>query len=705
MKVRSFFTFLNKYKYILIIVPLVTLIAAYFILESLPDKYVSSAQIATGIIDASRSVSDKDNTHAQVEREFSNLISIAKLKKVIDQVSYQLIVHDLSDTAHFRDISQHFKISDTAAVHHILSIYNNKIKNGATLSSGNKEEKALIDLLISMGYDDRSLKQGLDISRESESDYITISFTSENPKLSAFVVNALSKDFIAYYSVFVKKSQLNTADYLTNLLVEKKDTLDKKQREYQDYKIRNGVVNPDEQAKSFYEQIATYNDKKNQAIRDIASYDGAIKNIDERFNPKDRKYIEATLSQYNQAITSTEAQLRALNEEYVRAGFNPKYKPALDSLQKQLASQINSSSDKYITNPLVAKDDLVKQKMNLEVSRDLAKYSVEAIDHALTDLEAQKTQLSKVDAVVKTYELDISLAQQAYLEILNKYNQSNLQSNFAINLVQVDTATPDEAIPSNKLQILIICGVTSLLLCLLIAFIHNLYDNKIKEPADLIDRTHLPVLGTLNKIDNPSEDLTTLWDVEQRHKMKQFKELLRSVRFEIDQELKDEKVVAITSLGEGEGKTLLATSLAYAYAAINRKVLLIDGNFDHPSVSNSMQPKAYVEDHFRSSSYIERENNEIVVLGNRGEDITLLEINDEKHILNDLNDFRLRYDIILIDLPPLDSLNKSKEWVLFANKLIAVFEVNHSISRSQNQVINYLKNLKGKFSGWILNKV
>ena len=148
----------------------------------------------------------------------------------------------------------------------------------------------------------------------------------------------------------------------------------------------------------------------------------------------------------------------------------------------------------------------------------------------------------------------------------------------------------------------------------------------------------------------------------------------------------------------------MATSLAYSYAAINKKVLLIDGNFNNPSISNTISPKLYIEDYFRNSSYIERDGNEIVVLGNHGEDITLLEINDEKHIQSDLNDLKLRYDIILMDLPPLDSLNKSKEWILFANKVIAVFGVNQSISRSQSQYIIYLKNLNSKFAGWVLNK-
>ncbi len=186
--------------------------------------------------------------------------------------------------------------------------------------------------------------------------------------------------------------------------------------------------------------------------------------------------------------------------------------------------------------------------------------------------------------------------------------------------------------------------------------------------------------------------------------MQQFKELLRSIRFEIDQELKGEKILAITSLAEGEGKTLLAASLAYSYAAINKRVLLIDGNFNHPSVTNSIQPKLYVEDYFRNSAYIERDDNAISVLGNRGGDVTLLEITDERLIQNEFDDLKSKYDVILIDLPPLDSLNKSKEWLLFANKTIAVFEANKSIDKSEGQYIDYLKNLNTKFAGWVLNK-
>jgi len=708
MELSSYFSLLGKYKYIIIIIVLATVIASYFLVKNLPDDYVSTTQISTGITDASKHILDKDANPAvqqdEVNREFNNLIEILKLKKLIDNVSYQLIIHDLSSPDPFRKLNHQFKNLSAAAIQHALLVYRAKLQNGEPLSLYNKDENGLEELLISMKYDERSLRKYLDVQRDVESDFITVSFTSENPQLSAYVVNTLCKEFLNYYTINIKQSESNATTFLSNLLVEKRNALNEKKDSLQQYKIKNGILNLDDQAKSIFTQILAYKDKKIEAERTIASYDGAVKAINNRFDPKDRKYIESTISQYNQAITNTQDQLRTLTDEYVHSGFNPSYKPAIDSLQKQLTAEIDNTSDKYITNPLVNKDNLVAKKLELEVNRDLARYSVGAIDRELAGLNARFDRLVPFDATVKTFESDISIASQEYLDVLNKYNALNLQSNFSIKLNQVQEATPSIAEPSKKMLLIVLSGAVSLFLCLLVLFVLFYLDDNIKEPEDLVRRTQLPLLGALNTISGPKPDLRKLWDVENRQRMKQFKELLRSVRFEIDQELKGEKVLAITSLGPGQGKTLLATSLAYSYSAINKKVLLIDGNFDNPTISKTVQPKMFIEDYFRSNAYIERDTTAISILGNRGGDVTLLEINDENHIRSEFNDLKSRYDIILIDLPPLDSLNKSKEWILFANKTIAVFEANKTIDRSEGQYIDYLKNLRNKFAGWVLNK-
>lgn len=709
MEPSSFFTLLRKYIYVLIIIPLVAVIATFFLVRRLPDNYVSHAQIATGIVDASRHLLDKDNSpnvqSDQVYREFSNLMEIIKLKVVIDNVSYSLIIHDLSEEYPFRHFVTFKNISE-AAKEHALTVFRDKLRTSSSLSVYNKDENGMISLLRDMGYDEHSLLKKLDISRNGESDFLSIGFTSENPQLSAFVCNTLSKEFINYYTVNIKQNESDAVSFLTTLLAQKKTALDEKTSALQQYKIKNGILNLEDQSKDIFAQMLVYTDKKMQAQQEIASKNGALKNIDAKFDPKERKYIENVLSEFNQSAASVQDQIHTFNDQYVRSGFDPRYKHTLDSLQRELSTQLSKTSDHYLTNPLVAKDNLVQKKLELEISRDLAKYSVSAIDNELKNLNARYARLVPFDATVKTYQFDIDIAMKEYMDVLNKYNTTNLQSNFSIKLRQVEYATPEVAEPSKKILLVLVSGVIMFVFCIVVLFGMFYLDENVTVPVDLVNRTKLPLLGSLNLVKGPQLELQTLWDVEHRHKMQTYKELLRSIRFEIDQELKGEKVLAVTSLGAGEGKTLLAMSLAYSYAAINKRVLLIDGNFENPTLSRTLQPKLFIEDYFRNNyHYIDKPENKISVLGNRGEDITLLEIADEAHIYDVINELRSQFDIILIDDSPLDSLNRSKEWLLFANKVIAVFEANKKIEKAQVQYIDYLRSLNNQFAGWILNKV
>lgn len=94
----------------------------------------------------------------------------------------------------------------------------------------------------------------------------------------------------------------------------------------------------------------------------------------------------------------------------------------------------------------------------------------------------------------------------------------------------------------------------------------------------------------------------------------------------------------------------------------------------------------------------------ISVLGNQGNDITLLEIDNEKTIQQKFLRLKSMYDIIIIEVQDLDKMNKAKEWMLFADKTIAVFEANRAFSETKNASVKYLRVLGPKFAGWIFNK-
>jgi Mrp family chromosome partitioning ATPase len=232
-------------------------------------------------------------------------------------------------------------------------------------------------------------------------------------------------------------------------------------------------------------------------------------------------------------------------------------------------------------------------------------------------------------------------------------------------------------------------------------------DQSIHVPHELVNQTELPVLGFLPFIQPFNIDMKEIWEANENDKLKSnFKKLLNSVRFEVYSEMKDSKLLMVTSLASGEGKTLFSLSLAYSYFMINKKVLLIDGNFESPKIKSGDESALFLDDYLNNKISLQDISKEgvINILSSRGGDISLFELSNEINIKEKLEALKSAYDIVIIEISSLNTLNKAKEWILFAERLIAVFEANQTLSFSKKQQIDYLRILDDKFIGWVMNK-
>lgn len=709
MELSDYFKILSRHRFTLIIIPLITVVLTFFLVRNLPDVYNSQAQIATGIIDQTQpTLNEGLLQESKINQEFSNLIEMMHLKKVVDQVTYQLIIHDLSSKKPFKKPSSELEALSAGERKHALQIYSALYKERKQLNLSDPDQIALNEIITSMRYDEASINKMLLIFRANNSDFITVKFQAENALLSAFAVNTLCSEFISYYNTLVKENQARAVTFLRTLSEQKKVALDEKVAELRSYKIQNRVLNLDEQAKTIYGQIAEFETRREQAERDIVAFQGALNGIDNKFDPKDRKYIESALVRINQDIINTKMQLRKLNDLYIQNDFDEQYKKQIDALQNDLTSQISQSADKYISNPLAAKQELITQKVALQIQFDLSKFSIQSIKDELTRLNKKFDTMVPHEAVVQSMESAIEIAGKEYLEILQRYNQSSLEAEFSVQLRLAEIALPELPQPSKKMLLVILSGIISFVFCLFVLFILFYLDHSIKKPLDLANKTGFPVLGSLRLITGDKLNLAKIWAPGQGTvEMQLLKDQLRAIRFEVDNDLKDQKILLVSSMNEQEGKTLFAISLAYAYSMMNKKVLLIDGNFNHPSISETLKPNLFLEDYFSgqevSPGFLS--GSAFEAIGNRGGDISILEISDENIIKERLAYLKTRFDLIIIESPALNSMNKAKEWVLMAEKVLAVFEVNKDISEDQQQAIEYLRKQEGKFIGWILNKV
>ena len=714
-EVKRFIQLLWRNRIIIIAVPLLTVMITFYIVRNLPDTYSSPTQIATGIVDETQQMAFADASllqESRVNQKFINLIETMRSKSLIDQVSYQLILHDLTSDKPFKDKTILYTNGlNEDAIAHAIEVYTKKYKNREALNLRDSDEAGLAVVLGWMGYDSGTILDGLSIYRLGASDFIYLDYESQNAELSAFVVNAIAKEFIKDYTGLVKENQKASVDFLRNLMDIKSDTLEQRISRLAAYKIENKILDLSSQALQVLNEIATYKNQQQETEKTMASLSGAINNIDSKFNPLDRKYAESIIVGPNQDLVTTRLEMQNLLDKYINNDFDEQYKKSIDSLQQIMASKINSINDKYITNPLNTKQNLIQQKLDLQIQYDLAAFSLNSIKKHIEDISGKFNDLVPHEAMLTSMERDIDVVTKEYQELLAQYNQISMESAFPVKLRQVQIAMPGAPNPSKKMLLVILSGIVSGFFCIMIFFAIFFFDNRIQDSNALAISTRTPVLGFLHLVGRSTMDLKGIWsNIHGTSEIKEFKKQLRSTRFEVNKELSPTsdrgQILSITSINEGEGKTLISACIAYTYIMVNKRVLLIDGNFDNPSITKNSNTKIFLEDFLRTGSldYL-KSNSGIMVMGNRGGDKSLLEIDNEQTIMERLDQLRSHFDIILVETPSLSTLNKAKEWILFTDKTLGVFEANQTLDLEKKQHINYLTGLNGHFIGWVLNKV
>ena len=709
MDFSSFFRILKRHKLTLILVPAISVIITYFLVRNQPDVYASQVKIATGITDQTQKVLSfmADAQESKINQDFSNLMEMMRSKKVLDQVGYKLMIHELTSNEPYSKPSKLFKQLNLSAKEHAVKVYTDLYNHRKPLALADADQNGLNKLLESMHYDNQSMLKNMTVYRIPNSDYLYVEYDSDSPTLSAEAVNSVSEEFIDYYTYLIKDSQKKAVDFWTSLLQTKKDTLDKETDSLKAYRLRHNVVNPTEKAQNLYAQISDFEGRRQEALRTIVSTQTTINYIDSKFDPSDRQYIESTRVNTNQRIASAQNQLKELDDQYVKSDFDPKYEPQIDSLNKVINAKVMQLNDKEITNPLSSKQLLIDQKIQAQIQNEQARRSTSAINNELIRLNKEFNELVPTESTVEGYQNAISRATAEYLEVLQKYNQTNLESKIAVQLRVLEPGELGTAQPSKKMLLVIISGVVSVVFCVLALFVLFFFDNSIRNPQELANATKVPVLGHICMLNSSVIDLQEIWhNPDSVGEIRSFRNLMQTLRFETDIELTDgQKVLLINSISKGAGKTFVAINLAYAYSFINKKVLVIDGNIHNNGITQFTKTRYFIEDFLNDTlddSFLGNFS-KIKVLGNKGGDISILEISSEENIREKFTKLRDAFDIIIIESPSLGNLNKSKEWTLFCDKILAVFEAGKIVNDKYKRNIQYLQSLDGKFIGWVLN--
>lgn len=709
MDIKSFLKVVLKYKWALIIVPIVSVIITYFLVQNLPKQYSSEAQISTGLLDPSKKIiNDQNVDFFKISQQFSNIIEKLKMKKIMHLLSYNLILHDLEQPEKsFRKYSEKIDSLNLQDKQEVIRLFKEKLLNRSILTlADNKGKYKLLDIVSSVGYNDYALSQELDITHADNSDYITIQFLSENPDLSAFVVNTLSREFINNYSSDVNTNQNNSIVLLDSLLKSKAQFMNEKNTALSTFKRNRGVLNLNEQSAIVYGQISEYEAQRTQALKEIQANQGAIGVIDSKIKGEDPNLAGGNRAN-NRELVNLKRQLDIASSALIDNGFKPSDQRRVDSLSKLVTAKGNQNTDDYVVDPRASRQSLIQQKLTLEVALQQAKSSIRSLDQQLAVLRGRYSSMVPYDADIQNYERDAELATKDYMAALDQYNNVRTEQNMGLKLQLDQPGLPGLPEPSKKIIYLASSGILSFSLVFSFIFFVFFLDRSINTSAQLSDATKSSVLGNLNYLNSTDKSIRTIWNQnEENEEYGIYKNLLRSLRFEISNiMIKDSSnILGITSLNAHEGKTTVAYNLAYSFAMIGKKVLLIG---EEPRPFTSSDTKSLSTSQNFEAFLVKKEivaEDLITVLNKNVGNSSILELQSESNLKVGFDVLKGQFDIIIIDVNSLRDTNISKEWLSFTEKNIAVFEAGQSFNDQDKEYLNYLKNTSG-FMGWVLNKI
>ena len=562
-------------------------------------------------------------------------------------------------------------------------------------------------------------KRGLDI--------VEITVESPSPYEAALIANTYAQEY-KELNLDVSRNQLtNVKEFLSLQRKEKMEQLNEAEDILKNYQQKGGIIALDAQATNLIQQLSQFEAKKNAADIELSVSNRVLseyKNELEKQSPRMAEYLESM---------SNEAYFTALQEQIARLQVNKdlalaekKSKIDTKTLIKEYDQKITDLKQK-----LDEKISVIKKGIFASSPEEVKKLSQNIIEEEVKN-QSLKITSTELAAVVRTYDAKfnqlpttaIELArfqrqreslEKLYILVEEKYQEAliNEQSQPG-NVLIIDAARKaNQPSKPNRLLIVLIGLVLGGGMAFGYVFIRNYFDNTVKTPEDIQNR-NISVLAWIPQIEGSPIDGQKDYEfvVAKRPDSipsEAFRALRTRVQFsKIDRDAL--KVILVTSSAPQEGKTTVSINLAGSFAQTNKRTLIVDCDLRKPRMHNVFKQARFpgVIDYLFGQATL----NEIIRKSelNNLDFITAGTIppNPAEMLESDqmgqfLNEMRERYDIVILDSPPIIAVTDSEILARKVDGTILVVSAEVTEIEMMEKSIDLLKNAHAPFIGTVLN--
>ncbi len=487
---------------------------------------------------------------------------------------------------------------------------------------------------------------------------VNISYQHTNPVLAKLVVNAVARAYMDELLEIRMRNSNYTLGWMNAKAEEERGKLRKSEQGLQQYMAEHDVVTVENKVAITPQQLTDFSSKLSQAQAKRSELEDLVAKIQGRMqSPAALESLQVfseskSLDSIRDKILQHEQQVSELSKKY-----GPKH-PAMVKGREELALMRQEK--------LRELQRLAESKIN---EFDLAKKQEENLTQLLQGAKSSALTMNEKMIQYNLLKREVETNRILHDALLKQIKERSATDQTQVVNVSVleEAVTPTTPAKPKKRLNLLLASVLGLFGGGGLAFFVEYLDNTIKKGDELEERFGLPVLGQVPYFRRKDATVTQSVASDSQTPLVDSYRMVRAALM-LSAAGRSPKIILITSVSAGEGKSSTSLNLARTFVQADKSVLLIDADMRKPRLHTLLE----LENSCGLSTYLAGVNSDPPLVNVPQEFMQLLpagptppnpaELLDSERMKNILETFGLNFDIVLIDAPPI--LNMTDAMVL-----------------------------------------